>query len=114
MADAIVRLRNSLAFYRAWLSDVAGALQNAPEPYAPRSAYALWYRTTRCEALRGVAAPPVRPCSFCAGAHRVLYLVPPSSWKRPEDRRLRLCPACYVHIYGSSAHWLLPKDEWAV
>ena len=111
LADDVVRLRNSLAFYRWWLWDVAGALQTAPEPYAARSAYARWYRTWRSDALRGVIAPRLRPCSFCAGAHRVLYLVPPSRWKRPEDRGLCLCTVCYLHQYGSSPHWLLPRDE---
>jgi hypothetical protein len=112
LADEVVRLRNSFAFYRWWLWEVACALQTAPEPYAPRSAYARWYRTRRFDALRGVAAPPIRPCSFCGGAHGVLYLVPPSQWHSPEDGRLRLCPLCYLQHYGSSAHWLLPKDEW--
>jgi hypothetical protein len=114
LADDIVRLRNSLALYRWWVWEVACALEGAPEPYAQRSAYALGYRIRRAAALRGVAAPPARPCSYCAGAHRLLYLVPPSRWRRPEDERLRVCPACYVHQYGSSAHWLLRRDEWPV
>ena len=109
-----MRLRNSLAFYRWWVWEVACALKSAPEPYAQRSAYALWYRTTRSDGRRGVAAPPMRPCAFCAGAHGVLYLVPPNDWRRPEDGRLRLCPSCYLHQYGSSAHWPLPRDEWPV
>lgn len=114
LADEVVLLRSTLAFYRWWLWDVAGALQAAPEPYAPRSAYAVWYRTRRADALRGIACPPSRPCSFCGGSHAVLYLVPPSQWRRQEDGGLRLCSLCHLQHYGSSAHWPLPEDEWAI
>jgi hypothetical protein len=48
------------------------------------------------------------------GSHTVLYLVPPSQWRRQEDGSLRLCPACYLQHLGSSAHWLLPEDEWSI
>jgi len=96
------------------LWDVASALRAAPEPYALRSAYAVWYRTRRSDALRGIVCPPSRPCSFCGGSHTVLYLVPPSQWRRQEDGSLRLCPACYLQHLGSSAYWLLPEDEWSI
>jgi hypothetical protein len=112
LADEVVRLRNTLGFYRWWLWQVGQALRSAPAPYVPGSTYARWWHHRRAEALRGVEVPPPRPCTLCGGAHVVLYLVPPSRRKRPEDRAARLCQSCYLAFYGGDAHWPLPEEEW--
>ena len=113
LADEVVRLRNTLGFYRWWLWEVGQTLRSAPAPYAPWSEYGQWWRDSRAVALRGLPSPPARPCSLCGGVHAVLYLVPPSRWKRPQDSDARLCGSCYRAFYGADAHWPLPEDEWS-
>jgi hypothetical protein len=113
LADQVVRLRNTLGFYRWWLWELGQALRSAPAPYMPGSTYGRWWHDRRAAGLRGLAAPPPRPCSLCGAVRMVLYLIPPSRWKCPEDEDARLCSSCYVAFYGPDAHWPLPEDEWS-
>jgi hypothetical protein len=83
LADDIVRLRNSLAFYRWWVWEAACALESAPEPYAHRSAYALWYRTRRSDALRGSRH------RRCGRAHSALARIGCCTWCRPATGGVR-------------------------
>lgn len=113
LADAFVRLRNTLSFYRWWLWELGEALRAAPAPYMPNSTYGRWWHERRATGLRSVAAPPSRRCSLCGDVGMVRYPVPPSRWKRPEDEAARLCTSCYVAFYGPDDHWPAPEDEWS-